>query len=127
MTIHKAAQKKVKKQNSTERIHVCQNCRKEYPESKLEEIGLGGFWERVSPGEIVPSGQCPDPKCGALCHPKETARVFIDVIGGVAHVVSAPFGCAVEIHDYDCDAIDDAADIKRDKSGDRYIRSTFPA
>jgi hypothetical protein len=116
---------KTQKRQRAEQMHVCQNCRKEFPESKLQEIGLGGFWERVSPGEIVPSGECPE--CQALCHPKETARVLIDVVGGVAHVVSAPFGVTVEIHDYDCDAIDDAADIKRDKSGDRYILSTFSA
>jgi len=26
------------------------------------------IWERVEPGEVMPSGECPD--CGALCYPK---------------------------------------------------------
>jgi hypothetical protein len=46
--------------------NVCQNCLKTFREDQLAEI-THGFWERVSPGEIIPSGECPE--CGALCHP----------------------------------------------------------
>ena len=47
--------------------------------------------------------------------------VKLTVIGGVADVYKIPKGITVEVHDYDCDAIDDAEDIKRDANGDRYL------
>lgn len=50
-------------------MHVCANCGQRYEEWKLAEIRH--LWERVSPGEIMPSGQCPE--CGALCHPEKRA------------------------------------------------------
>jgi hypothetical protein len=45
-------------------ISACQNCETEFFESQLDEIK--DFNQRVSPGEVVPSGQCPS--CGSLCH-----------------------------------------------------------
>jgi hypothetical protein len=47
--------------------------------------------------------------------------VKLTVIGGIAEAYEVPKGVTVEVHDYDCDAIADAPDIKRDKTGDRYI------
>lgn len=45
----------------------CPNCDWSGPEDDLDEIiDLG---QRVSGGEPMPAGQCPE--CGALCHPKE--------------------------------------------------------
>jgi len=45
-------------------LSVCQNCEKMHSDQTLEENK--DFDQRVSPGEICPSGQCPD--CGAVCH-----------------------------------------------------------
>ena len=101
--------------------NVCQNCDGKFRDDQLEEI-THGIWERVSPGELMPSGECPD--CGSLCHPIQKSipvTVRLTVIGGVAEAYRVPKGVKVEVHDYDCDAIADAADIKRDKNGDRYI------
>ena len=47
--------------------------------------------------------------------------VKLTVIGGMAEAYEVPKGITVEVHDYDCDAIADAPDIKRDKNEDRYI------
>lgn len=48
----------------------CQNCGKTWDDSQLVEARR--LWERVSPGEPMPSGECP--ACGALCHPIEKAK-----------------------------------------------------
>lgn len=48
----------------------CANCGKLWDDSDLHEI-THGIWERVAPGELMPSGECPE--CGALCHPVENA------------------------------------------------------
>jgi hypothetical protein len=101
--------------------NVCQNCDGKFRDDQLEEI-THGIWERVSPGELMPSGECPD--CGALCHPIQKpipVTVRLTVIGGVAEAFRVPKGVTVEVHDYDCDGISDAADIKRDRRGDRYL------
>ncbi len=100
---------------------ICQNCRKTWRDDQLAEI-THGFWERVSPGDIMPSGECPD--CGSLCTPIQKpipVTVRLTVIGGVAEAYKVPKGIRVEVRDYDCDAIADAADVKRDRNGDRYL------
>lgn len=43
---------------------TCQNCGAGWLESQLDE--LEDVMQRVSPGERMPDGQCPD--CGAVCH-----------------------------------------------------------
>ncbi|SRR6266700_33880 len=45
----------------------CANCGRRWSESYLTEVK--NLHQRVSPGEIMPSGECP--VCGALCHPIE--------------------------------------------------------
>ena len=47
----------------------CANCGDIYPADRLKPIK--DYHERVAPGEVAPSGECPD--CGALCHPVELA------------------------------------------------------
>jgi len=50
-----------------EPIDVCDNCRKEYKREMLCEVK--DYFQRVEPGGVVPSGECP--ACGALCYPIE--------------------------------------------------------
>jgi hypothetical protein len=45
--------------------HVCDNCERTWDDDELQQIC--DMWERVEPGGIMPSGQCPE--CGALCYP----------------------------------------------------------
>jgi hypothetical protein len=47
--------------------HTCDNCGATFECDQLEAIE--SFFERVEPGGLVPSGECPD--CGALCYPAE--------------------------------------------------------
>ena len=50
---------------ATEGLHRCDNCRAVCKAKKLKNIK--DIFQRVAPGGIVPSGECP--KCGALCYP----------------------------------------------------------
>jgi len=52
-----------------EPIDICDNCKRGYKRQMLEEVR--DVWQRVEPGGVMPSGQCPDPGCGALCYPRE--------------------------------------------------------
>jgi hypothetical protein len=45
----------------------CANCGTRYADDELTEIR--DYFQRVVPGDTVPSGQCPDETCGALCFP----------------------------------------------------------
>lgn len=44
--------------------HKCQNCGSQWLTEQLKPIQ--DIEERITPGEVVPSGECPN--CGALCH-----------------------------------------------------------
>jgi hypothetical protein len=93
-------QKKVTK--TTEDKSICQNCGKTFPDHKLNEIGSGGFWERVQPGDIMPTGECPS--CGSLCTPiQKPQTILVAVRGGIAEAVEStiPIGVEVEIIDFD--------------------------
>ena len=68
-----------------EELHQCDNCGKIYREEELAEIH--DFWGRVSPGETMPSGECP--QCHALCYPEreepdrsDRTRIVILLDGG---------------------------------------------
>ena len=47
--------------------NLCQNCDLDWPDSFLNEVV--DLSMRVSPGEVMPSGECPS--CQAVCHPVE--------------------------------------------------------
>jgi hypothetical protein len=47
--------------------HECDNCGKVWPADKLG--GIEDLTQRIEPGGVVPSGECPE--CGALCYPVE--------------------------------------------------------
>ena len=54
---------------TSEAIHQCQACDTLWTEEQitpLEEVK--DLLLRIDPGEVVPSGECPDPDCGALTH-----------------------------------------------------------
>lgn len=65
----------------------CGNCGKVWDDSQLAEIRH--LWERVSPGEPFPSGECPE--CGALCQPVSEAEIE----ASDAHVVNAENVCTL--------------------------------
>lgn len=48
----------------------CQDCQETFNDGDLAPID--DIYERVSPGEIMPSGECP--KCGALCQPIDSTE-----------------------------------------------------
>lgn len=52
--------------SQADEMTVCDNCSARRPEGDLNYIE--DYHQRVAPGEIAPSGECPD--CGALCHPE---------------------------------------------------------
>lgn len=45
-------------------VNRCADCERLWLTDELERVE--DFWDRVDPGQTMPSGQCPD--CGALCH-----------------------------------------------------------
>lgn len=51
-------------------LYACSNCGNEYPFSAL--LPIADLFARVTPGETMPAGECPD--CGALCDPVENLK-----------------------------------------------------
>ena len=52
--------------------HRCDNCDEVFDADDLKDIE--NMLQRIEPGGMVPSGECPDPECGALCYPDEGPR-----------------------------------------------------
>jgi hypothetical protein len=50
--------------------HECDNCGETWNEGDLQPIKH--YFQRVEPGGIVPSGECPE--CGCLCYPVITSE-----------------------------------------------------
>ena len=68
--------------------HLCDNCGQTFAGKKLKQIK--DLLQRVEPGGIVPSGECPE--CGALCYPeKETRRYVLQVVGDVEPKLNGPY------------------------------------
>ena len=51
-------------------LHRCENCGNQYLFSELTNP-IPDLYERVAPGEPMPSGECPVTECRAVCHPAE--------------------------------------------------------
>lgn len=51
--------------------HYCDCCCKTWTAGELEDIQ--DLYERLEPGNTVPSGDCPE--CGGLCYPLEIEKV----------------------------------------------------
>lgn len=54
-------------------MHQCESCGKILHHTEMKDIE--DLELRVSPGDIVPSGECPDEECGAVCHPFKVAII----------------------------------------------------
>jgi len=88
--------------------HVCQNCGSAFP-AERELPAVQALGQRVSPGELMPSGECPE--CGALCHleaPEGTVSsyamppaIVIFVEGGVVQSVEGQVPVRVILCDFD--------------------------
>jgi len=53
--------------------HVCDDCGREWGDEEVSRRwpDVPDWRERVEPGGVVPSAECP--VCGALCYPAEAA------------------------------------------------------
>ena len=72
--------------------HRCDNCGHEFSDRELEELGkvfpgIPGLRERLDPGGIVPSGECPN--CGALCYPTDYRFVPKEIETALKDIVQA--------------------------------------
>lgn len=68
-------------------LNLCENCLKLWRDDELEEID--DIWERVSPGEPMPSGECPE--CGALCQPDTVDSRLRDAAKDLLEACKAAF------------------------------------
>ncbi|MBA7577973.1 hypothetical protein ES708_19829 [subsurface metagenome] len=107
----------------------CGNCDWQGNVSKCNKIHR--LLDRVEAGGELPAGECP--KCSALTYLiRQTSdenkdsipRVIISVSGGVADVVSKPFGVAVTLFDYDVDGVEN---VSKDPDGEKCIVSHWDA
>lgn len=74
----------------------CGNCRGVFLTDNLGAVQDLG--ERVAPGEVAPSGECPT--CGAVCHLMRP-DVVIEVSGGVVQAVYTDAPMSVVVVDWD--------------------------
>lgn len=58
--------------------HRCDNCRKIWTAEALKDFC--DLMERINPGGIVPSGECPE--CSALCYPYEPTQRVVTLAAG---------------------------------------------
>ena len=75
-------------------VHQCNNCGQYFDEDQLDPIR--DLLQRVSPGELMPSGECPNHDCGALCHPesielKDALTILFERLDGAHHTSSTLF------------------------------------
>ena len=50
--------------------HECDNCGTIWHGDSL--LDIQDYFQRIEAGGVVPSGECPDTKCGALCYPSNS-------------------------------------------------------
>ena len=62
-------------------LHQCQNCLEQWTDEQIVPLHeVTHLLKRVAPREPMPSGECPDPECRALCQPVpgSTRRVILE-------------------------------------------------
>ena len=62
--------------SQADEMTVCDNCSACRPEGDLNFID--DYHQRVEPGGMVPSGECPD--CGALCYPEDATKKQPEIV-----------------------------------------------
>ena len=119
------------KPNTTTPLHECSGCGKTWPEEQIKE-DIEDFEQRVAPGEIVPSGECPE--CGSLCHPVDEAKpdeiILVVVEGGIVQDVLSDTGRTVDYNVWDWNDFEDDPvsywEEKTDASKAVYRRTVHP-
>ncbi|MFO1431266.1 MAG: hypothetical protein U1F76_14175 [Candidatus Competibacteraceae bacterium] len=91
----------------------CDACGWQGPADKAEPCR--DFWSRISPGGVVPAGDCS--RCGAFVYPLATLtpnRVAIFVEGGLVQAICAdrPAEVQVLVVDYDREGVSPAALVR---------------
>jgi len=102
--------------------HICDNCQGVYATDEIKPVK--DLEQRIEPGCMVPSGECP--KCGALCYPKDAVvpAVYIRVHGGMVQgVLATTPDIAIEICDTDIldGGVEDAEVIAETKRMDEEL------
>lgn len=75
-------------------VHQCNNCGQYFDQAQLNPIR--DLMDRVSPGELMPSGECPKHHCGALCHPEsmgltDALTILFERLDGEHHIPETLF------------------------------------
>ena len=92
---------------------TCDNCGHTWADDQLKPIK--NLHQRVSPGETMPAGECPE--CGALCHVTSPShQVVINIGGGLVQGVFSDHAAELDviIVDWDQDDVTEA-DMTQDE------------
>jgi hypothetical protein len=109
-------------------MHTCDNCGGRFERQDLKRVfpDIPDLPQRLSPGGIVPSGECP--ACGALVYPeREPVRVLVLLEGGLVRDVLADApGVEAAVLDQDVEGMfdDDLVEIE-DEGGGKTLRGTL--
>ncbi len=100
--------------------HQCQNCDKIWQDSEINEH-ISNLRERVSTGELMPSGECPE--CGALCH------WYIDngTDCSALHPLSEEACQIIDAEFFTGDAMEDLSDPRFDRLHYMVVKRWYPA
>ena len=73
---------------------ICDNCGHAWADDRLKPIK--DLNQRVSPGETMPVGECPE--CGALCHVRRPPQqVVINISGGLVQGVFSDHAAELDV------------------------------
>lgn len=92
-------------------MYKCENCDEEF-ECQSDLVEIRDMGERLSAGEFVPAGECPE--CGSLCHDSEAIMENIKRLFGMK---------SVDWHEFR----NHKAELVRVESGEDYNQNTIKA